>query len=192
MYRLIYRLAFCGHEFITGRQKYEKYLAWEAESSRRSAAPPARSPPEADPHDVQIFDYDCYECKPTFDNRFGMDMVERREEASPIKRDMDKAILAAGGAYTGKQRYEILKRFEDYNHALEMMFEDAEHELQGTQNVANRVQGEAESAKKEVAEWKERYAQLLLDKKTHATMGEGSEALGQGCTHLSIDYSCSL
>ncbi|TGO13130.1 hypothetical protein BTUL_0076g00300 [Botrytis tulipae] len=74
-----------------------------------------------------------------------------------------------------------------------MMFEDAEHEFQGTQSVLNRVQGEAESAKKEVAEWKERYAQLLLDKKTRATMGEAALILlliiGVRCEHEAVDRS---
>ncbi|TGO72698.1 hypothetical protein BELL_0427g00100 [Botrytis elliptica] len=159
MCRSIYSLAFCGHEFISGKQKCESYLAWEAAWDQKSAPPPVCSTPEADPHDVKTFDYNCYECKPKF-NTFRLDMVERRDDASLIRRDMDKAIVAAGGAYTGKQRYEMLKRFEDYNHAIEMMFEDVEHEFHGTHNVLDRVRGEAESAKKEVAEWKERVARL--------------------------------
>ncbi|KAF5877217.1 uncharacterized protein Bfra_001582 [Botrytis fragariae] len=160
MCRFIYSLAACGHGFITGKQKREQHLAWEAESSRGSAPPPACSTPEADLHDVQTYEGNCYDGKQKFSKNFGLDMVELREEAILIKRDMNKAILAADDVYTGKQRYEILKRFELYNQAFEMMFEDAEHALQSAQEGLIRVQGEVDGAKKEAAEWK-KYARLL-------------------------------
>ncbi|KAF7953433.1 uncharacterized protein EAE97_000832 [Botrytis byssoidea] len=174
MCRYIYSLAACGHEFGAGMEKCEKYLAWEAEPDSKDTSSQCRNP-SPEPHDMQTYEGDCYMCKQEFEMGQNLRMEDRREEAILIKRDMDEAILAAGGAYTGKQRYEILKRFEHNNQAFEVMFENAERELQSAKEELTRVRREADSAKKEVAEWKERYAHLLLDKKTRATMGEGGE-----------------
>ncbi|TGO26380.1 hypothetical protein BPAE_0061g00520 [Botrytis paeoniae] len=171
---LIYSLAACGHEFGAGLKKCEEYLVWEAKPNPKNPSLECVTPGPK-PYDVQTYEGDCHDCKREFEMGRNLRMEDCREEAILIKRNMNKAILAAGGAYTGKQRYEILKRFELYNQAIEMMFEDAEREIQSAQEELTRVQGEADGAKKEAAEWKDKHARLLSEMEEPATMSDGSE-----------------
>ncbi|TGO49879.1 hypothetical protein BCON_0197g00110 [Botryotinia convoluta] len=102
MCRTIYSLAACGHEFGAGLERCGKYLAWEAEPGQKDASPEC-SIPGPKPYDVQTYEGDCYDCKRECEMGQNLRMEDRREEAILIKRDVGKAILAAGDAYTGKQ-----------------------------------------------------------------------------------------